>query len=197
MKVSLLLLVAALSLLLPSFLYADQDGFQSTSDEMIEVLTREPVKYRSFAPSKKSISKRSIEVVEKKQNKAVETTIYVDESLTIPKVKALIHFDYNSPHLRAESYDLLNEVGKALLSPELQHKNIIINGHTDSDGPEDYNRYLSFQRANAVKDYLTGACNVPAKRLKLRGYGESMPLKLNDCPENKQINRRVEFELSQ
>ena len=122
MKVSLLLLVAALSLLLPSFLYADQDGFQSTSDEMIEVLTREPVKYRSFAPSKKSISKRSIEVVEKKQNKAVETTIYVDESLTIPKVKALIHFDYNSPHLRAESYSLLNEVGKALLSPELQHK---------------------------------------------------------------------------
>jgi outer membrane protein OmpA-like peptidoglycan-associated protein len=171
---------------------AGQPEFQSTSQEMIEILKKEPVRYRSFAPKK-----RAIVVVEKRQEKMEKTTIYVDDSVETPRVKTLIHFDYNSARLRPDSFVLLDEVGTALNAPEVREKQIIINGHTDSDGTEDYNLHLSYQRAQAVKQYLAGSCNVPEYRLKVRGYGESMPLTPNVCPDSKQINRRVEFEIAQ
>jgi outer membrane protein OmpA-like peptidoglycan-associated protein len=191
-KKTLMILMLSLLLLFPAFLSAGQPEFQSTSQEMIEILQQEPVRYRSFAPKK-----RAIVVVEKKQEKMEKTTIYVDESVEIPKVKTLIHFDYNSARLRPDSYSLLDEVGTALNAPEIRNKPILINGHTDSDGTEEYNLHLSYQRARAVQQYLTGTCRVPENRLKIRGYGESMPLKSNVCPETKQINRRVEFEIAQ
>jgi outer membrane protein OmpA-like peptidoglycan-associated protein len=191
-KKILLPFMLSLIILFPSFLSAGQLEFQSTSQEMIDILKQEPVRYRSF-----TAKKRAIVVVEKKQEKMEKTTIYVDESVEIPKVKTLIHFDYNSARLRPDSYSLLDEVGKALNAPEIRNKPILINGHTDSDGTEEYNLHLSYQRARAVQQYLTGTCRVPENRLKIRGYGESVPLKSNVCPETKQINRRVEFEIAQ
>jgi outer membrane protein OmpA-like peptidoglycan-associated protein len=191
-KKILLSIILSSFIVFPSFLCAGQPEFQSTSQEMINILKLEPVRYRSFAPQK-----RAIVVVEKKLEKMEKTTIYVDESVDIPRVKTLIHFDYNSARLRPDSFHLLDEVGTALNASEVRDKPIIINGHTDSDGTEDYNLHLSYQRAQAVKQYLAGVCNVPEYRLKVRGYGESMPLKPNVCPDSKQINRRVEFEIAQ
>ena len=72
---------------------------------------------------------------------------------------------------------------------------VVIKGHTDSDGTEEYNKDLSKRRATQIKNYITKEGNIDPLRLIAEGYGESRPLVPNDNEENKRKNRRVEFEL--
>ena len=67
-----------------------------------------------------------------------------------------------------------------------------IGGHTDSDGPDDYNLWLSQNRAQAVVDYLISQ-GADSAQLVAKGYGESKPIDTNDTQQAKSINRRVEF----
>ena len=189
----LFLIVVLLIMVLSSpIVIADGDiVFQNTSQEMVEELTRTPVKYRSFVSKK-----RAIRVAERINNKMEEKTIVVVENMDVPRLKLKIEFDYNSSALKNSSYVLLKEVGKALLSNELKNKAIMVNGHTDSDGTEQYNLKLSFDRADSVKSYLVTAFDIPEYRLQIRGYGELLPLEENTSSYNKQLNRRVEFEIA-
>ncbi len=171
---------------------ADNDKFQNTSEEMVKELTRTPVIYRSFGTKKK----RAIKVSQRINNKIEEKVIMIDENMDVPKLKLKVEFDYNSSALKNSSYTLLKEVGKTLMSDQLRDKDIMINGHTDSDGEEQYNLKLSFNRADSVKAYLVTAFNIPENRLLIRGFGELLPLKPNTDSYNKQINRRVEFEIN-
>jgi len=72
-----------------------------------------------------------------------------------------------------------------------------LKGHTDSDGSDAYNLHLSLNRALAVQHYLAGNFNLETDRLRVVGYGESMPLVSNISPHNKQLNRRVEVQTIQ
>ena len=172
---------------------ATDEQFQSTSEEMIQELSRKPVKYRSFGTEQKT---RSIKIVQRVEQKIEETVITINENDDVPGLKLKIGFDYNSSSLKSSSYSLLKEVGKALLSDQLKDNNIMINGHTDSDGSDKYNLRLSFDRAESVKAWLVNAFDIPENRLLVRGYGELLPLKTNTDSYNKQLNRRVEFEIS-
>ena len=165
----------------------DKHSFQDTKEEMVRALTQEPVKHRGYKPESET---RTISVVKKDQGKMVQHTVTVQDSASKARLK--IEFDYDSYALRPESYPLLQELGRALNSPELRQKDLILEGHTDSDGPADYNRNLSLKRASAVKDYLVGNLDIDPDRLKVRGCGEELPLKPNDSPAHKQMNRRVE-----
>jgi outer membrane protein OmpA-like peptidoglycan-associated protein len=69
--------------------------------------------------------------------------------------------------------------------------NILIEGHTDSDGTEDFNQKLSERRAKAVADYAA-SIGVKASRITTVGRGETVPVASNDTAEGKQQNRRVE-----
>ncbi|MCS7004965.1 MAG: OmpA family protein [Cytophagales bacterium] len=74
---------------------------------------------------------------------------------------------------------------------------IEVGGHTDSNGSDEMNRILSIQRATAVVNALVIKYNVPRRRLKIKGYGESMPIADNQTPEGRALNRRVEFKAIQ
>ncbi len=67
-------------------------------------------------------------------------------------------------------------------------------GHTDDQGPDDENQVLSEQRAEAVKARLI-ELGIDEARLNARGEGEQFPLVDNDTPENRELNRRIEFNL--
>jgi len=67
-----------------------------------------------------------------------------------------------------------------------------IQGHTDSDGPDDYNLELSQARAQSVVNYFTER-GLSASRFVAMGYGEGQPMAPNDSATNKALNRRVEF----
>jgi OOP family OmpA-OmpF porin len=67
----------------------------------------------------------------------------------------------------------------------------IIIGHTDSTGDPAYNKQLSLQRAEAVRDYLV-ANGVAAEKLRVVGRGADDPIASNETPEGQAENRRVE-----
>jgi outer membrane protein OmpA-like peptidoglycan-associated protein len=104
-----------------------------------------------------------------------------------------VEFDVDSYALRQSSVDLLAELGKALSDPRLAGMDFYVNGHTDSDGSDNYNLKLSYDRAESVKRYLVGNFGISSDRLLVRGYGEGMPVAANTSAANKQLNRRVEI----
>jgi outer membrane protein OmpA-like peptidoglycan-associated protein len=84
----------------------------------------------------------------------------------------------------------LDQVAKALLA--IRARNLIVEGHTDSQGSESYNQGLSQRRADAVRDYLV-LRDYPANRIQSRGNGEGSPIADNASPEGRANNRRVEI----
>lgn len=66
-----------------------------------------------------------------------------------------------------------------------------IEGHTDSDGTEDYNQDLSERRAQAVVDVLVEDHDIREERLNAVGYGESRPVADNNTAQGKAQNRRT------
>ena len=74
-------------------------------------------------------------------------------------------------------------------NPEI---NLRIDGHTDRDGSGASNMLLSEARAEDVKRRLIER-GINEKRLTIKGFGSTKPIKPNNTPENKAQNRRVEF----
>jgi len=71
------------------------------------------------------------------------------------------------------------------------NRNVLIEGHTDSVGKDDYNLALSQKRADSVKAGLVGD-GIEAGRITTTGYGEKFPVASNDTKDGKAQNRRVD-----
>ena len=69
---------------------------------------------------------------------------------------------------------------------------VLVEGHTDSKGTDNYNETLSEKRALAVSDELRDK-NVKSKRIKTAWYGETQPKYSNETEASRAKNRRVEF----
>lgn len=110
-----------------------------------------------------------------------------------PIVLKNIFFEYNSSEL--DTIRSASELGNLIKllndNPEVK---IQINGHTDNQGSEEYNMLLSESRAKAVYNYLVDK-NIAPNNLAYKGYGESRPIADNETEENRQLNRRTEFEI--
>jgi outer membrane protein OmpA-like peptidoglycan-associated protein len=108
----------------------------------------------------------------------------------LPKIDVTIEFDYNSDRIRPDAIASVNELGKALSSDALKGARIVLNGHTDATGTDEYNLSLSDRRAASVRNYLISRFGIPAERLIAIGYGEER-LKNAADPQSGE-NRRVE-----
>ncbi len=73
--------------------------------------------------------------------------------------------------------------------------NMRISGHTDSAGNENSNLRLSQARADAIKKYLLDEFGIDSSRVEAIGYGSSKPIVEEVTEKDKQLNRRVEFEI--
>ena len=105
--------------------------------------------------------------------------------------------------------DVLFDTGRATLKPgadremdrlaqalkDNSNTRVIIEGHTDSVGSDDYNMALSERRADAVADALRTR-GVPSDRYEVKGLGKSFPVASNDTQAGRQQNRRVEIVFS-
>jgi len=101
-----------------------------------------------------------------------------------------INFKVAKTDILPSSYRILDEAVDVL--QRFEDVNLEVQGHTDSDGSDEYNQELSEGRAKSVVDYMIGK-GVDPDRLSYKGMGESMPLADNDSLEGKLMNRRVEF----
>jgi type IX secretion system PorP/SprF family membrane protein len=78
---------------------------------------------------------------------------------------------------------------------KMSQKQVLVSGHTDSEGDAEYNNTLSLKRAQAVRDYLI-ILGMDASKIKIVHYGENMPKSTNRDTEGKQRNRRVELRVN-
>ena len=99
-------------------------------------------------------------------------------------------FKINSADIN-ESYkdDLASATAVFAKYPET---NLIIEGHTDDTGKDEFNMALSEKRAKAVGNFLKSK-GIAASRITEKWYGESQPKYPNDTEENRVKNRRVEI----
>ncbi|HUH11565.1 MAG TPA: OmpA family protein, partial [Longimicrobiales bacterium] len=70
-------------------------------------------------------------------------------------------------------------------------RELLVVGHTDAVGSDDYNQALSERRAQAAADFLVTQ-GVSRTAIRTVGRGETEPIASNDTPEGRQMNRRVE-----
>jgi len=100
-----------------------------------------------------------------------------------------ILFDFDSYNLRPQAREHLTNLAESL--NDYSDSEVLIVGHTDSSGADEYNQTLSENRANAAGNYLIRAGVVPS-RVRMMGLGETEPVGSNDTEEGMQQNRRVE-----
>ena len=94
--------------------------------------------------------------------------------------------------LNADFYEVLNSV--VLVLQEFDQTLIVVAGHTDSRGSDDYNQALSERRADSVARYML-ARDVVEARIETVGFGEKVPLASNENDSGRAQNRRVELSL--
>lgn len=105
-------------------------------------------------------------------------------------MKSGVLFDFNSSKVNPSVNDNLMKFAETL--KQYPDTEILVAGHTDNVGTEQYNMTLSQQRANAVANVLK-ANNVSRNRLTILGYGEKTPVADNTAESGREQNRRVEF----
>ncbi|MCH7681185.1 PorV/PorQ family protein [candidate division KSB1 bacterium] len=127
-----------------------------------------------------------------------EANNWILEKITLPErnldlifiTSNKVAFAFDSYQLTHSTKEWLNNISKILRDAPLEKYEIA--GHTDSQGPEGYNMYLSLLRAQSVKSYLVSR-GIESKRLSAQGYGEGHPLDLRPSKEAWVKNRRVEI----
>jgi len=98
-------------------------------------------------------------------------------------------FDVDRAVLREASKTNLTNL--ATILNKYEDTNVLLEGHTDSQGTEEYNLTLSQKRAQSVANYLATQ-KVNATRFTIMGYGEEQPIASNETADGRQQNRRVE-----
>lgn len=145
------------------------------------------------------LSKRPVTLLEIIESKAMDTgMVTVDAEAIGKEIDATGHmaiygvlFDSDSAKIKLKSAPALVEIAKLLQSrPSL---NILVVGHTDTQGAFEYNMNLSSQRANSVARYLTEKHNIDQGRMRAAGVGFLAPVATNDTPDGRAKNRRVEL----
>ena len=100
-----------------------------------------------------------------------------------------IYFDTNKYNINSASKQTLNKLAKVF--NEFKDTNILVVGHTDSTGDDNYNMTLSKNRANAVSNYFNNVNGVSSSRLNVNWFGESKPMSSNTTASGRAKNRRV------
>ncbi|MGK7396292.1 MAG: OmpA family protein [Candidatus Cyclobacteriaceae bacterium M3_2C_046] len=136
----------------------------------------------------------NIDLTNISESKEIERDLYLMPiKAQEPIVLNNVFFKFAKAELKESSFPELKRLLKLLwANPNME---IEVSGHTCSIGSEEYNQGLSERRAQAIYDYLVDH-QIDANRLSAKGYGELMPKASNETEEGRQINRRVEFKIT-
>ncbi len=115
-------------------------------------------------------------------------SIYRDKEVLRATFKSEVLFDFDSSTLKPGAYPELERVANVL--KKYPKTSILVEGHTDASGSEDYNQTLSEKRAQAVKKALIQK-GIREVRVYAVGYGESQPIS-SDPAANRRVNIVIE-----
>jgi outer membrane protein OmpA-like peptidoglycan-associated protein len=123
---------------------------------------------------------------------AAIASVKAEANRTVITLSGEVLFKSKEATLLPGAQKQLDQVAEALKSQD--DKKMVIEGHTDSQGKDDYNQGLSQRRADAVRTYLVGK-GIPSDMIQAVGKGELEPIADNKSAEGRANNRRVEIEI--
>ena len=100
-----------------------------------------------------------------------------------------VHFVLNDANIQPNLYPLLNEI-VALLKAN-PGSSIVLEGHADATGEDEFNQLLSQKRTESLRKYMLSQ-GIDPDRVQTGSFGESRPKFLNTSPKGRALNRRVE-----
>ena len=100
-----------------------------------------------------------------------------------------VNFDTNKYNINSSSKATLDKLYGVLV--EFPDTNVLVVGHTDSSGADDYNMKLSMNRAQSVTNYFVANKGLSAGRFTTNWYGETTPIADNSTAGGRAQNRRV------
>ena len=115
-----------------------------------------------------------------------------EEKSIIDTALVNLEFQFNNPNISSSSYPYLEKL--AFMLSQNKDINLVISGHTDNIGADDFNLNLSKQRAENVMLFLVNR-GLDVRRVRLEYHGEDKPIASNQNYTGRSKNRRVEFNL--
>ncbi len=101
-----------------------------------------------------------------------------------------VYFAYDSSAIEASERPKIEAVAEALRNSP--NKRLIVEGHCDERGSNEYNLALGERRALAIRAYLVGL-GISPDRIQTKSYGEEQPVAFGHNEEAWRLNRRGEF----
>jgi len=117
--------------------------------------------------------------------------VMVDENGCVLTFTLQIEFDTDKADIRPQYHNKLGEA--AAFIRKYPAPQILVAGHTDNVGDDDYNLQLSQRRAESVRQYLIDQFHIDANKLVAKGFGKTQPVADNATSEGRQKNRRVDI----
>ncbi|MFW6131754.1 MAG: peptidoglycan-associated lipoprotein Pal [Candidatus Aminicenantaceae bacterium] len=133
------------------------------------------------------------EVPEVKEPEMTEEEIFMSKSLEEINEEMplkMIHFDFDKYFIREDAKPMLEE--NAVWLKNHPTVKIVIEGHCDERGTEEYNLALGEKRAQSTHDYLV-SLGISRDRMRTISYGKSQPIDLGHNEIAWQKNRRAQF----
>ncbi len=125
----------------------------------------------------------------KNEKLASQSAAQMGKSLKLPSIT----YDFDSVRPPEEAYPVLDKIVTVLKDDPTLH--LVVEGHADVVGSNEYNYWLSGSRAAAMKSYLVSR-GINAERIRIHAYGKDRPITLDTSSEGRKANRRVEFKLT-
>jgi outer membrane protein OmpA-like peptidoglycan-associated protein len=153
------------------------------------------IKYRGISLKKNSLKAEPIaKTMQKNENSIVHKAVVNKQinACLAAKQSVAVNINFKANSTDVSDTALIKKIASAMNSGQLEKCYFVIEGHTDASGNDYYNLWLSQQRADKVKRYLS-QYHVASDRLVVVGKGEGELLNRN-APESKE-NRRVVFKV--
>jgi outer membrane protein OmpA-like peptidoglycan-associated protein len=196
-KLSLVWMILAVGLALPSGLGVALAAEERSADEIIKALKPQRItRGLTTSPADAARNAQETKFVDSLRNRPTRSLTFAErEQITSiakkrPSIDLEVNFDYNSDNIGSKAVPQVTALGDALASSDLKGSTFILSGHTDAKGSETYNQGLSERRAEAVKRFLAEKYGIDASNLVTVGYGKTR-LKNPSGPLSSE-NRRVQ-----
>jgi peptidoglycan-associated lipoprotein len=162
------------------------------AEPMQEEMTAEQLEAQQAAEEAAAAREARLAKMGEEERQREEAAMMAEEARMRAFVEENIHFDFDKYDLKPKAMMILDE--KAAYLREHPEVRVLIEGHCDERGTNEYNLALGDRRANSAKNYLVRS-GVAESRITTISYGEEQPLCMEHTESCWWKNRRDQFQI--
>ncbi len=138
------------------------------------------------------LTKAKLADVKFKEISLPDISVRGDDNYNVYSIEEKVLFDTDKAEIKPTAAEALKQITSSI-GQRYGKSQVRIMGFADSRGDKSYNKELSEQRAEAVKNYLVANGSIDASRVSVEPMGETNPAASNETAAGRQENRRVEI----